>query len=50
MTTPNSSDITEIMKSVCVSEPLYFNVPSPMPFPKKPPLEIPSTDFVTCAL
>ena len=49
ITTPNSSDITDIMKSVCASYPLYFSVPSPIPFPKKPPLDIPSSDFATWA-
>ena len=37
------------MKSVCVSDPLYLSVPSPIPFPKKPPLDIPSIDFAACA-
>merc|ERR1711981_1395321 len=49
-TTPNSSDITETIKSVCASDTLFFNVPSPIPFPKNPPLIIASMAFSGCAV
>ena len=34
---PNSSAITGKIKSVCASDILFFIMPSPGPFPKKPP-------------
>ena len=42
---PNSSEITEIIKSVWASGILEFKVPSPIPFPKKPPSIIASEAF-----
>ena len=35
---------------MCASGTLFFNVPSPIPFPKKPPLVIDSIAFSDCAL
>ena len=41
-TTPNSSEITDMIQSVCASGTLFLSVPSPIPLPKKPPLVIES--------
>ena len=42
---PNSSEITDTIKSVWASGILEFKVPSPIPFPKKPPSIIASDAF-----
>ena len=42
---PNSSEITETIKSVWASGIFEFKVPSPIPFPKKPPSIIASDAF-----
>ena len=45
---PNSSEITDTIKSVCASGILEFKVPSPIPLPKKPPSIIASDAFSAC--